>query len=370
MPATPPPSPKSNPLIDALCQRLYAAQVTEYQFQLDAELIRAFRKAASDLVLHLHADGTVLNVLGSPALHLFHDTAQVLQRNLDELLPPEAAQAIRAAVDRTLREQKPISCECTLLVDAETKYVEARVIALRPQQARVIMRDITAHHHAVHQLRDLSRRLLNAQEDERRRLSNDLHDEIGQELTAIHLAVSRAQAGATGESYTALQTAETLLQALTQQVRRLAQDLHPTPLDELGLAAAVRGLLGRFAQQTALHVEWRLPEGPQRFAPEVELAAYRIVQEALTNVARHAQAEHVTVAVDQQDHRVLIQIADDGRGFDVEATLREGTYGLHSMRERASLLGGSLRLESAPGQGTRLSAEIPIEPVIIRGPHP
>ncbi len=130
----------SNPLIRALANLLYAAQVTEYQFRQEADVIRAFHLAMPDLVLHLHADGTLLDVHHSSEFNLFHDTAQVLQRNLDELLPLEPAQTIRAAMDITLREKRPITCDWTLMVDAEIKHFEVRVIYLHPQQVLAIVR--------------------------------------------------------------------------------------------------------------------------------------------------------------------------------------------------------------------------------------
>ncbi len=156
------------------------------------------------------------------------------------------------------------------------------------------------------------------------------------------------------------------MQALTQKVRRLAQDLHPTTLDELGLPAALNGLLDHFARQTGLRVERHWLDLKQRFSPEIEIAVYRTVQEALTNIAQHARAERATVEVGQQDDRLLIQISDDGQGFDVDAAWQADSYGLRSMRERARLLGGSLTIESAPGQGTCVHAEWPVNDPSVR----
>lgn len=353
-------SPTSNPLIDAFCQRLHEAQVTEYQFHQEANFIRAFRDSTPDLLLQLSAEGTVLNVNCSPKFKLFHDTAAILQRNITELLPTTQAQALCAAMECTLREQKPTRCEWTLPLEQTEHHFEVRVAYLRADRVLVIVRDSTAHHEALEQLRELPRQLLNAQEEERRRLSRDLHDEIGQDLTAIVLMVNRAKTGATDPIHATLEETEAALQTLTRKVRHLAQDLRPTALDELGLAAALDTLLGRYTQQTSLSVEWRLPEAKQRFPPEIEIAAYRIVQEALTNVARHAQAHHVKVDVHRQGGRLLVQISDDGRGFDAAATLHDGANGILGMSERAILLGGTLAIRSRPGQGTRILAELPV----------
>ncbi len=358
--ASPTPAPKSNPLIDALRQQLYAAQMTEYQFQQEANFIRAFRRATPDLLLQLHADGTILNINHSAEFSLFHATAEILQRPIDEVLPVEAARDLRVAMERTLRERKPAQCIWTLPLDQQERHFEVRVAYLQPDQVLAIVRDITAHQQALDRLLEVPRQLLNAQEQERRRLAHDLHDEIGQDVTAILLTLHRAQSAPAGSSPQIIEEAEAALQTLARKVRGLAQELYPATLRESGLAAALGDLLERFVQQTMLRVDGRLPDITQRYPPEVEMAAYRIVQEALTNIARHAQAHAISLTVQPQADRLLIQIADDGQGFDATTFPRTETYGLRGMHDRAELLGGQLTIETTPGHGTRLQAELPL----------
>ena len=152
-------SPTSNPLIDAFCQRLHAAQVTEYQFQQEANFIRAFRDSTPDLLLQLSAEGTVLNVNRSPKFKLFHDTAAVLQRNIADCYRRRRRKYYGAAMERTLREQKPTQCEWTLPLEQTEYHFEVRVAYLRADRVLVIVRDGTAHHEALEQLRELPRRL-------------------------------------------------------------------------------------------------------------------------------------------------------------------------------------------------------------------
>jgi len=338
---------------------MYATLVTEYQFQHEANFIRAFRDSTPDLLLELSADGTVLNINRSPEFKLFHDTADILQRNIAELLPPVPADALRAALEDTLCEQKATQCEWTLLIEEKEHHLEVRVAYLRFDRVLVIVRDVTAQQQALDQLREFPRQILDAQEQERSRLSRDLHDEIGQDLTAIILAVTHAQPGATSSAQRDLAAAEAMLQVLVRKIRRLAQDLYPATLNDLGLTTALSDLLGRFVPQTALQVEWRLPDAAQRFPPEVEMAAYRIVQEALTNVVRHAAAQLVRVNVNAKADWLLIQVVDDGRGFDMATINPTESHGLSNMRERARLLSGTFSLETTPS-GTCLEVELPL----------
>lgn len=352
-------SPDSNPLIHALGDAIETLAITEYQFQREADMLRALRQAIPDLMLQLRADGLILNVNRWPSLDLLHTSAEILRTNVTELLPVESAQAMRRAMDCTLREQTPTICEWRLVIDHEEKQFEVRVSYLDTNQVLATVRDITAQYQALEQLRAVPRRLLNAQEAERHRLSNDLHDELGQDLTAILLSVHQAQGGTTGALRTTLETVEASLQALMRKVRRLAQDLHPATLEEFGLSIALRSLLQSATQQAALRIELSLPAENMRFSPEIERTVYRSVQEALTNIVRHAQAQRVTVDVRQQDQWLLIQIIDDGQGFDNVLARQHATYGLRSLRERVLLLNGRLEIDTAPGRGTHLTIQLP-----------
>jgi signal transduction histidine kinase len=354
------PSPESNPLIKALCQRMYAAIVTDYQFHHEASFIRAMRDSTPDLLLELRADGTVLNIKRAPEFNLFRATAEVLQHNIAELLPAAAARDLQRALDDALREQRLTRCEWTLSLDEQEHHFEVRVAYLRSDRVLAIVRDMTTERLALDQMREFPRQLLGAQEQERRRLASDLYDEIGQDLTAIILAVAHAQPGATPAAQRDLEEAETMLRALVNKIRHLAQDLHPSTLSDLGLAEALRELLARVIRQTALRVQWQLPEPLPDLSPEVEIAVYRIIQEALTNVTRHAAAQSVTVTLKAQAWRLLIHVVDDGQGFDLAALNPAESYGLNNMRERAKLLGGTFRLETTPGGGTRLEIDLPM----------
>lgn len=206
-------------------------------------------------------------------------------------------------------------------------------------------------------LQKLSRRLLAVQEQERRRLARELHDEIGQLLTGLSFRLDAAAKATAAEIPERLAEARSLVRELTAQVRELSQGLRPSLLDDLGLCPALDWLVCRFSSQTGVCVE--LNTGRLgRYPAEVETAAYRIVQEALTNAARHAAADTVTVRLSGDSAGLAVEIVDNGCGFDV-ASSPAGTGGLSGMRERAELLGGTFLIDSTPNVGTRVTARLP-----------
>ena len=214
---------------------------------------------------------------------------------------------------------------------------------------------------ARERLTALSQRLIDVQEAERRHLARELHDEVGQQLTGVKLSLDMIERVPPAAAHTRLHAAQHLLADLLARVRDLSLDLRPAMLDDLGLLPALLSLVDRCARQTGVdvHLEHRGVEG-QRFAPDIETGAYRIVQEALTNVARHAGVPRAVVRVWVEDATMGLQVLDEGKGFSPAAT--GATGGIVGMKERAHLLGGELRVESTPGEGTRVTADLPARP--------
>lgn len=208
--------------------------------------------------------------------------------------------------------------------------------------------------------REALQRVVTAQELERRRLARELHDETGQALTSILLGLrGLEEAGDPEELRKAVTEVRDLVRSTLQDVRQLAVELRPKALDDFGLVAALERLTQSFAEQTGLSVEFEpaLPEG--RLPPEVETALYRIVQESLTNIVKHARATRVSVVLTRKDDSVSVVVEDDGVGFE-PGRAREGGLGLVGMRERVGLLGGRVTVESRPGAGTTFVAEVPL----------
>jgi signal transduction histidine kinase len=213
-------------------------------------------------------------------------------------------------------------------------------------------------------LQTLSRRLVEVQESERRHIARELHDEVGQSLTGLLLTLDMTRRLPAEKVMDNLDEAQGMVNALIAQVRELSLDLRPAMLDDLGLLPAMLWHVERYTAQTGVHVTFKhIGLEGQRFPPQIETAAYRMMQEGLTNVARHAGVSEVIVRVWTNPDALNIQIEDGGAGFDPRLALAAGlSSGLSGMRERAVLLGGHLRIDSAPGAGTRLTAELPLSP--------
>lgn len=218
--------------------------------------------------------------------------------------------------------------------------------------------DVTDRKRAEAARDELLRRLVTAQEDERRRISRELHDSVGQLLTALSLAVKAARDAAPlpPASDARLGEVQKVADELGRTVRELAVRLRPTALDDLGLHAALAQSLGAWSARTGVAVDYVAAAiEEERLPPEVETAVYRVVQEALTNAARHAKATHVSVAVSRHGGFATVAVEDNGVGFDPEAAPPAGRLGLIGMRERAALAGGTLDVESSPGGTTVLA---------------
>lgn len=214
------------------------------------------------------------------------------------------------------------------------------------------------------QLRNLATQVIRAQEDERRRVSRELHDDTAQLLFAQLLQVTAFKSSDDQRLQAVASQLEQSTVAALEGVRRLALELRPPALDDLGLAEALAELCQRFREQSRCDVTFEARGMKGRLSPDVELVLYRVAQEALTNVAKHANATNVTVDLERTGMDVLLSIKDNGIGFDRSRFARgDGVglgLGLFGMEERASLLGGSLRIWSEPGRGTEVFAFIPL----------
>lgn len=207
-------------------------------------------------------------------------------------------------------------------------------------------------------LQTLSRQTLAAQEDERMRIARELHDDLGQLLTAAKMTL-------TSESQARNEGAVALVNEAIERVRSLALELRPAVLDDLGLVPAVRWYLRQQAERADFEATLDAPPDLARMPREVETACYRIIQEAVTNTARHADPSRVRVGIRRENGALVITVADDGRGFDVPTVRararREDRLGIVGMSERAALVGGELEIDSAPGRGTLVTVRFPIE---------
>ena len=236
---------------------------------------------------------------------------------------------------------------------------------LRPgQRLRVLRHDevgrvVVAFNRMLDRLererQESARRVLAAQEAERVGIARDLHDEVGQVLTGVLLQLNSI-AETAPEHRADLDEARQSVRRALDEVRRISSELRPEMLEQLGLVSALTELATTFARVAEVRVDRDFATSLPKLAPEVELAVYRIAQESLTNVVRHAQAGHVTITLDSGHDSVVLRVVDDGRGFDGEPVEHGG---LRSMRERALLVGGALAVKDAPDGGVEIRLEVP-----------
>jgi two-component system, NarL family, sensor histidine kinase UhpB len=199
---------------------------------------------------------------------------------------------------------------------------------------------------------------LQAQEAERERLARGLHDEVGQSMTAVLLQLKRLQGSATAEQQPLLNEAQEVVKTSLDDVRRLAQELRPEALDHLGLTSALDSLASTFQQRTELRVQRTFERELPPLDPTVELVIYRVAQESLTNVARHAQATEISLSLERGNGSVVLRVVDDGRGF---APDHIDGGGLRSIRERALIVGGAAAIKPGPRSGVEVRLEVPVE---------
>jgi PAS domain S-box-containing protein len=259
-----------------------------------------------------------------------------------------------------------------VIVRSQTFFADAAA-GRRPLRTVGVVTDITERLRGETQIREdadrlriLSHKLLQAQEAERRRLARELHDEIGQVLCAISINLKIVKTKVEPSAWPRLEESIQVVDKATEQVRDLTLDLHPTVLDDFGLASALRWYVDRLSDRTGLRIHLQADSCVAALPFDVCITCFRVAQEALTNVVRHASAHEVWIDLVQRSTEIELTIRDDGKGFDVEAArLRAstgGSLGLLSMQERVELLDGKSHWQSEPGKGTIVQIQLPLVP--------
>lgn len=373
-----------NELVDDLAYgievlRMRAAhRAAEEQLQFQKTLLECQSEAAPDGILVVSPDRHWLLVNQRflamwnipPELARHRSSEESLAAVLDQVVDP---QHFMARIIELYANRDEVSYDEVLLKDGRCFERHSAPVrnAAGTHYGRVwYYRDITARKQVeeevqltAERLRLLSRRLVEVQENERRYLARELHDEIGQNLTGLHLAIERFMRSHLDRP-DGLEPARGIVNALITQVRELSLDLRPAMLDDLGILPTLRWYFGRYTERSAVHVRFQHQGLDRRFDPAVETTVYRLVQEALTNVARHAHVVEVTVQLWADEVTLALTVEDEGCGFDgATVSLRQDSSGLAGMQERVQLLGGEFVIEAEIGVGTRVSAEIPLQHV-------
>jgi signal transduction histidine kinase len=261
---------------------------------------------------------------------------------------------------RTDEVRLPVQLDCAAFVDPATHLPQCRMTVQNIGERQCAQQQLRA---TSERMQLLSRRLVELQENERHNLARELHDQIGQALTAIQINLQRALAIPNlGEVQTPLFESLHLVDSLVEQTQNLSLGLRPALLDDLGLESALRWLADWQATRAALRVEVSAEDVPKRLDPAIATACFRVAQESLTNVLRHAAADAVRMRLWREDHSLHLLIQDDGCGFDYEAMRRSQLHkglGLLGMEERVALAGGILEVRSSAGKGTKILARFP-----------
>jgi signal transduction histidine kinase len=317
---------------------------------------QALLNAIPDLMLRIRRDGTYLDCAGDLS-RLATPADTLVGSSIHDLLPRDVAEALMACAEAALvsGELKTVEYRLRTVEDVERDF-EARVVVCGPDQVLMIVRDVTDRKEAEAALRRSRARIVEAGENERRRLERNLHDGAQQRLVSVshHVELARRRLDIDVESARSLLAAAAAqLGEAHEELRELARGIHPVALEQRGLRPALESL----ANRSPVPVE--LVDVPvERLPGSVEVALYYVAAEALTNVAKYAAASQATVTVRRGDDAVVAEIADDGAGG---ASLEGGT-GLRGLADRVEALSGRLELESPAGGGTVVRAIVPLDP--------
>ena len=281
-------------------------------------------------------------------------------------------------INTALRKGRAIDERWHLRKDGTRVFMSGVMTALFDGKVHIgfakIARDLTdrIRAEAVANEREMLKRLVEAQEAERTRIARDLHDQLGQQLTALRLKMQSVKKKCGPDQEKPLTQMQEMAQQVDNDISFLAWELRPHALEKLGLKSALSQYISEWSKNYKINADFHIASGrARRLDPEVEINLYRIVQEALNNVSKHSKKEKVSVTLEYNKKGLVLAIEDNGRGFNVDGKRRTGKrkcVGLSGMQERAALMGGVLSIESSPGKGTTVIARVPIKlPEAING---
>jgi PAS domain S-box-containing protein len=336
---------------------------SEERFRLAAQAGKMFAyewDATSDVIVRSEESAQILGV---------DETTRITGQQIFVKVHPDDRERLTAAVAELSPEKPYLEIRYRMVrPDGVVTWVERNSRAHFDEQGRMLrivgmVTDITERKRAEEALSSLSRRLIEAQEQERARIARELHDDVSQRMALLQIALEQFQLDTAGFSSKARQQLREIAEVSTEvssSIHDLSHQLHPSKLDTLGLEASIRGFCREFSQQHSLEVQFVCHDVPGQILKDVTLCLFRIVQEALRNVVKHSGAADAKVELSGHGERIDLCISDSGVGFDAGSAEGESGLGLISMRERLRLVGGHLSVESEPSCGTRIRVHIPL----------
>jgi signal transduction histidine kinase len=336
----------------------------------------AILRAIPDLMFIMDQDGTYLDYYARDPADLYVPPERFLGRTIRDVMPPDLAEIFVDALARAQGSADPVVVEYSLPIQGILRTYEARLVCDERRRIVSIVRDVTDQKINLDMLRrreaalrasnernqDLAGRLIASQEAERERIARELHDDLSQKLALLNIdldQLTRRLESRDSDFVEDARTASRRAAEIAGDVHELSHQLHPSKLKMLGIIRAIEGVCRDVAVQHDIVVDFTHEGIPATVAPATSLCLYRILQEALHNVAKHSGASRAEVRLVRERDTIIMRIDDQGAGFDPEAL--DGTgLGLVSMRERVNHLGGRLTIGSAPTHGTRISIHLPL----------
>ena len=354
-------------------ERIAERNRAEAALRESEERYRELFENAKDAIYVHDLEGNYIRVNRAAETLSGYRREEIVGHNFVEFVAPEYIQQVRKKFCTKLATQGETTYEIDVIAkDGRRVPVEVSSRAIYENGLFVgvqgMARDITERKLTQDALQMFSRQLIEAQEDERRRIARELHDQIGQVLTAVKMNLYTVQQVCnTSETRSYVKDNIEAVDEALRLVRDLSVDLRPPVLDDLGLASALHWYVDRYTNRTGLNVELmiELPDDDERFSREVETACFRIAQEALTNVVRHSRANTVLLQLKKDENVLLLSVKDDGVGFDLDSLRkrapRAATLGLISMQERAHFAGGTIEIDSVISKGTEVRFRLGLE---------
>jgi len=349
---------------------------TEQSLVESEERSRAILRAIPDSIFLLDSDYTYLDCQPRSSCQAKIPPGNLIGKNMRDVLPPELAEKFVRCLQKVSESGEPQLVEYDLRVNGQVQYSEARVVLTSDRKFLAVVRDITERRLAEEALRkrekelsrshakirELAGKLMSAQEEERRRISRELHDDLNQKVAALSIMISSIthQLALEESLKNQLDMVHTYSVEIADGIHRLSHELHPAVLEHVGLAAALKAYVAEFSRLEKIQVELTVHEAVEAIPHDISVCLYRIAQESLRNIVKHSGVDHAEMTLSMDDRAVCLHVVDSGSGFDLSSARNNGGLGLASMEERIRLVQGSFRISTEPGGGSKLLATIPL----------
>jgi len=338
--------------IDGVIVILLDTDIIKRELEESRDYARMLLESAEQAIVAANADGKIVLINGATEKMFGYRRADLLGKKLDLLLPAESEGRHYDG------SRFPIEVSLSSIDQAGVKLTVAFMTDITEKQR---LETLSETYRA--EIRALAAQLITAQEEERRRVSRELHDSLCQKLASLALDVENLAVALPPPAATRARLQDLCARAIkvSEEARHIAYELHPSVLDDLGLVVSLKALCDEFSKTEKMRVDFTAGKLPDLVPQKIASGLYRIAQESLRNVAKHAKAKQLSVELTMRDQGLVLSLQDDGIGFTPQAVKGKGGLGLVSIGERARIVGGTLLIESKPGDGTRISVRVPFE---------